>query len=92
MAYKYANAHDWLEERITGTSDLDYLRGIIRSLAGKCDGDDLQDIFQSEMSADGYFDDLDAEEEDDGDGMFIVIEDEDGDFDPDGFFYEEGDE
>ena len=84
MAYKYANAHDWLEERITGTSDLDYLRGIIRSLAGECYGDDLQDIFQSEMSGDGYFVDLDAEEEDedDGGGMFILLEDEDDDFGP----------
>lgn len=79
--YKYTDAHDWLEERITGTSDLDYLRGIIRALAGKCDGDDMQELFQREMSDDGYFTDLDAEEEGDGGEVCIITEDDDHDGD-----------
>ena len=56
------------EERDLGRA-LSELRQLAHDLASKLDGDTIQDLFQSDMDADGFFLDLDkaeaqAEEED----------------------------
>jgi len=66
--YQWSSAQEWLLEKING-ADLVEVRSIARELAEQTDNDQIQDSFQSEMDADGFFDDLDAEptepEEDD---------------------------
>lgn len=57
--YKYADPQEWLAERARDWShDRLYLE--LMELARQTDSDTLQDIYQSDMDADGYFEDLDA--------------------------------
>ena len=44
---KYASAHEWLADHFQSE--------LADTLATKLSGDDIQDLFQDEMSADGYF-------------------------------------
>ena len=51
---RWPNAHawflEWAEER-----DRETLYEVIRSMAGRIDGDAIQDLLKDEMDADGYF-------------------------------------
>lgn len=61
--YQWGHPAEWLESRLTTLADdenMNEILSIARDLASKVDGDALQDLFQSDMDADGYFDDLDA--------------------------------
>lgn len=57
--YRWAHPSEWLDWYLESeTHDRDAIVGIARALAEGLDGDDLQDLFQPEMDADGYFHDL----------------------------------
>ena len=56
--YRWDHAADWLAWKVQGEPAPAQLRGIIRALMGKLPEDDIQDIFQSEMEADGFFDEV----------------------------------
>lgn len=63
--YQWNNPQEWLLEKAQGysrASDTAELLSIIHTLVTKLDADSIQDDFQSEMDADGYFDDLDAKD------------------------------
>jgi hypothetical protein len=54
MTYKFNNPHDWLdfavmEQEISAMELLSFIHKTVSS-------DDIQDVFQSEMDEDGYFD------------------------------------
>jgi hypothetical protein len=56
--YRWAHPIEWLEERISALANdanIDGLSDIARACAGVLDSDTIQDIFQSDMDADGYF-------------------------------------
>lgn len=55
MEYKWENSYYWLADRAKDWSKSD-LYSALRSLASQSDPEILQDIFQNEMSLDGYFD------------------------------------
>lgn len=67
--YRWNNAHAWLRwsyRHRGGVTANDLLNFIAQHIGG----DEIQDYFQSDMDADGYFNDLDApteEETDDAD-------------------------
>ena len=68
--YKWHTAHEWLLEKAqeyARANNAAELLSIIDTLVPKLDGDTIQDEFQSEMDADGFFDDLDAADEEDED-------------------------
>lgn len=58
MSYKYESPRHWLMSTYIPTKDKDELIGIIDQLADRLSSDDLQDLFQSEMDADGYFEEM----------------------------------
>lgn len=61
MTYRWASAHDWLQAHIHNffrTNRNDKLREIAQQLANQLDADEIQDLFQNEMDADGYFEQL----------------------------------
>lgn len=56
--YKWDSPLDWLTDRITNLlreGDTATLARDFRQLAEIVDGDAMQDLFQSDMQADGYF-------------------------------------
>ncbi len=56
--YRWGHPGEWLDDKIKDLctqEDVTELASIARSLAGALDSDQLQDIFQTEMAADGYF-------------------------------------
>lgn len=53
--YRWAHPIEWLHDRIDGHESLDELKACARTLASMLDGDQIQDEFQSDMDADGYF-------------------------------------
>lgn len=58
LKYRWPNPHEWLEAACSSW-DKDRLLLEVRSLAIKHDSDTLQDLYQSEMENDGYFEPLD---------------------------------
>lgn len=57
--YHWSHPSEWLDHYLEqDTHDRDDLIRIARALAGKLDGDQIQDEFQDEMTEDGYFIDL----------------------------------
>jgi hypothetical protein len=56
-SYKWATAHEWLAEYAKGLSEAQLYHELME-LASKLDSDTIQDIYQSDMSADGYFEPL----------------------------------
>ena len=58
---EYANAHEWLEARISSLvvsgEGADELVSMARTLAAKLDAGDLQEEYESDMDGDGYFKD-----------------------------------
>lgn len=65
-SYKWDSPASWLLDRINDADVVD-LRGIARELTELVDNDSIQNVFQSDMSADGYFDDLDKASDEDED-------------------------
>lgn len=61
--YRWWTPGDWLAEKVGNTTDPHALRGMLYSLLDKLDSDTIQDVFQSDMEADGYFDPITTEEE-----------------------------
>ncbi len=59
--YRWTHPSEWLADKIssyTSLRDADaitQLADLARALAGLLDGDQIQDLFQAEMDADGYF-------------------------------------
>ena len=66
--YKWASASEWLEEKISGCQDLAALDKLAMALLRMVDNDQIQDTFQGEMDADGFFEDLDAPAEPNDEG------------------------
>lgn len=52
--HKWASAGEWLLDVASGW-DADELYSAVQSMAGRLDGDAIQDLFQAEMNDDGYF-------------------------------------
>jgi hypothetical protein len=81
--YKYESVHEWLYERCdecVRDGRADRLFNFLRPLIQEASADQLQDIYQSDMSEDGYFNDLDRPEgyrvHHDIDGWYVVEPDE----------------
>ena len=66
--YKWDRPHDWLDQYLAKLNPHES-RALVRHLAMRLDADDVEEVFQDDMDADGYFDDQDAEP--------VVDEDED---------------
>ena len=82
--YKYESAREWLYarcEEYVRDGRADRLFNLLSDLIQNASEDDLQDAYQSEMSDDGFFDDLDRPEgyrvHHDIDGWYVVTPDED---------------
>ncbi len=59
MSYRWSDPHDWLMDKLEGAGEdaiLAYAKAMVRSL----DADTLQELFQNEMDADGYFAEMEA--------------------------------
>ena len=52
--YRWAFPIMWLRDKID-VANVDDLRDIAAELASRLDSDTIQDLFQNEMDADGYF-------------------------------------
>lgn len=56
--YRWSHPSDWLAEKINGFeagTEFAKLREFALAMAGTLDGDQIQDLFQSDMDGDGYF-------------------------------------
>ncbi len=53
--YRWGSPHEWLLEKAQSLPAAE-LYSIIDALAWRLDSDSIQDLFQSEMDVDGYFD------------------------------------
>lgn len=62
--YKWATPYEWVEQKASAW-DRDRLLTEFLNLACITDSDTLQDTFQADMDADGYFDETDKEPADD---------------------------
>lgn len=56
--YKWANPHEWFLVWIEQETDPVKLRAQLRFVAGRLHSDQIQDLFQSEMEEDGYFEEV----------------------------------
>ncbi len=54
MAYKWDSPADWLADKINDAR-IPELASIANALLTLVDNDQIQDVFQAEMDADGYF-------------------------------------
>lgn len=54
-AQPWSSAHEWLNEKLSGLDSGTGLLEYASAMAGVLDGDEIQDLFQSDMEADGYF-------------------------------------
>lgn len=54
--YKFANAHEWLKSYLHRQDSVNYLRTLAFTFAREMDSDAIQELFEKEMDADGYFD------------------------------------
>jgi hypothetical protein len=61
-SYKHESAQAWLQQYIAGLGYQELLQEA-KNLATHLDNDTIQDIYQSDMDADGFFTDLDARPE-----------------------------
>lgn len=58
VQYRWANPHEWLIYVCEEIWDRDEMVAALHRIARKCCADDIQDVFEGEMNADGYFDPL----------------------------------
>ncbi|PWT75315.1 MAG: hypothetical protein C5B60_05565 [Chloroflexi bacterium] len=59
--YRWVTPADWLidhAQQCAENNNLTDLLHLIRELAWKASSDDIQDLFQDQMHADGYFDEV----------------------------------
>jgi hypothetical protein len=56
--YQWEFPLEWLNDRLDHESDGYRLRSYAKTLAQALDSDAIQDIFQEEMAADGYFEEV----------------------------------
>jgi hypothetical protein len=64
--YRWDNPYDWLIARASSAMsslDITWLDMSLRRLAYQTDFDTLQEIFEAEMNADGYFDPIEESDE-----------------------------
>ncbi len=64
--YKWSSPHDWLiakVQRHNDNNEVSEMQSLLQTLIYELDADKIQDLFQSDMDADGYFD-PESEEED----------------------------
>lgn len=54
--YKWATPYEWLQEKASTEWTPDQVLEAMLSIAMQTDPDTLQDIFESDMDEDGYFD------------------------------------
>ncbi len=60
-SYRWANPYEWIEHKVdSGEWSQGQIRSELLALAQQADPDDLQDLYQSEMDADGYFEELEG--------------------------------
>ncbi len=53
--YKYSSPYHWLDDTASQWTQVE-LYAALMALAAQVDGDTIQDVFQSDMDKDGYFD------------------------------------
>jgi len=60
--YQWQTPFEWLEWKVRYTNDirLGRLQSDLLELAQRTDPDILQDMYQSDMDADGYFDEIET--------------------------------
>lgn len=58
ITYKYKSAHEWLKESLQREDDLGKLRAMAFTFAREMDGDAIQELFEKEMDADGFFEEI----------------------------------
>ena len=59
MPYKWNYPQEWLLEKCASdTATIEYLTGVINTIVPTLDGDTIQDLFQSEIDEDGFFEDV----------------------------------
>lgn len=61
--YEWETPGEWLQQKIMLEEDIVQLRSIALLLTEELTDDEIQDIFQGEMSRDGYFEPLAQEDE-----------------------------
>ena len=59
--YKWSHPAEWLIERIQNDT-ASRVREYAVALLGMVDADQIQDVFQSEMDSDGYFTQLESQD------------------------------
>lgn len=57
MSYRWNGAHDWLADKLEGIGE-DALLAFAQRMSQLMDADDIQEAFQEEMDADGYFEEV----------------------------------
>lgn len=58
MTYKWANPREWLDDKIAGAGE-DWLEAALKSVVSDhLDFTMIQETFEAEMDADGYFEEL----------------------------------
>lgn len=57
IKYRWQSAHDWLFQKSESWSR-EELFSALQALALQCDSDTIQDLFQTEMDQDGYFEEM----------------------------------
>lgn len=69
--YRWDYPLEWLEERLNETNDPEVLRDFALTLARspEMDSDALQDLFQDDMTEDGYFRAEGETEDEDGEDL-----------------------
>lgn len=58
MAHKWNSPREWLDDKLVADELTE--REVLSAIIDLVDNDTLQDVFQAEMDADGYFDSEDA--------------------------------
>lgn len=53
--YKWSNPHEWLRDYIRREEDVRRLHALAITLSMKLGADQIQDLFESVMDEDGYF-------------------------------------
>ncbi len=70
--HKWDNAHEWLDQYLASLTPLELLHEAY-NLTRQLDGDQIQDLYQSDMDRQGYF----APIEPDDDFPVVALEDDD---------------
>lgn len=63
MTYKWASPQEWLQYRLNACMTAQEARELLNGILDKLPADDIQDVYQSDMDEDGYFQEVEDEEE-----------------------------